>query len=85
MVNDSDSADFVCENIVVQEVLDADNAPLKARNGQYMSRDIVQFVPLQQFKKQREGQFSLVLNGSIRIYDVSCMMLLYPVGSRSSG
>ncbi|XP_062500669.1 copine-3-like [Corticium candelabrum] len=41
------------------DVLDADDTPLKARNGRLMSRDIVQFVPLRQFKSQMGANFSL--------------------------
>jgi hypothetical protein len=41
------------------EVLDADNTPLKARNGKHMSRDIVHFVPLHKVKAQIGEQFSL--------------------------
>jgi vacuolar-type H+-ATPase subunit F/Vma7 len=39
--------------------LDADDIPLRARNGKEMSRDIVQFVPLREFKSQAAA-FSLV-------------------------
>ena len=40
-------------------MLDADDTPLVDRTGYVMFRDIVQFVPLQQFQRQGEN-FSLV-------------------------
>ena len=44
-----------------QEILDADEEPLISRHGVKMKRDIVQFVPLRQFRKQRDpNNFSLV-------------------------
>ena len=41
----------------LQEVLDADEEPLKNKYGERMERDIVQFVPL---KKYTQNNFSLV-------------------------
>ena len=42
------------------EILDADEEPLISRHGVKMKRDIVQFVPLRQFRKQRDpNNFSL--------------------------
>ena len=43
-----------------QEVLDADDKPLLDKYGQKMTRDIVQFVPLRQFKSRGGANFSLV-------------------------
>eukprot|EP01135_Chromosphaera_perkinsii_P003560 Nk52_evm18s248 gene=Nk52_evmTU18s248 len=50
------NADFTDMNI-----LDADDVPLKNRDGKLMSRDIVQFVPLNEFKNKMHsgGDFSL--------------------------
>lgn len=42
-------------------MLDADDTPLVDRNGTKMFRDIVQFVPLREFKTQG-ADFSLVSN-----------------------
>ena len=47
---------YVC----VQEVLDADDTPLKNRRGELMKRDIVQFVPFRQLSSQSGTNFSLV-------------------------
>ncbi len=43
-----------------QEVLDADDNPLTNKYGEKMTRDIVQFVPLRQFKSKGGANFSLV-------------------------
>ncbi len=43
--------------VCFQEVLDADDEPLKNKYGERMDRDIVQFVPL---KKYTNTNFSLV-------------------------
>ena len=51
--------------ILLQEVLDADDNPLRDRHGNKMARDIVQFVPLRNFNTQG-ADFSLV-SGNIRI------------------
>jgi len=48
---------MVMFNSCVQEVLDADDEPLKNKYGEKMERDIVQFVPL---KKYVQTNFSLV-------------------------
>ena len=45
---------------LLQETLDADDTPLVDSQGRRMARDIVQFVPLRQFKTQRGANFSLV-------------------------
>ena len=50
--------------ILLQEVLDADDNPLRDRHGNKMARDIVQFVPLRNFNTQG-ADFSLV-SGNIR-------------------
>ena len=44
----------------VQEVLDADEEPLRGKNGEVMIRDIVQFVPLRQFQTQNTASHDLV-------------------------
>ncbi len=46
-------------HIYLQEVLDADDKPLRNLKGQLMARDIVQFVP---FKSFQHSQGSLVRN-----------------------
>ena len=51
---------------LTQEVLDADDNPLANKYGEKMTRDIVQFVPLRQFKSKGGADFSLV---SGRIYE----------------
>ena len=43
-----------------QETLDADDNPLVDKRGTRMSRDIVQFVPLREFKTRSSMNFSLV-------------------------
>ena len=43
-----------------QEVLDADDNPLKNKYGEKMARDIVQFVPLREFRTRGGANFSLV-------------------------
>ncbi len=45
---------------LTQEVLDADDNPLANKYGEKMTRDIVQFVPLRQFKSKGGADFSLV-------------------------
>ncbi len=45
---------------LTQEVLDADDNPLANKYGEKMTRDIVQFVPLRQFKSRGGADFSLV-------------------------
>jgi hypothetical protein len=45
---------------VLQEVLDADDAPLKNKFGEVMSRDIVQFVPLRKFQGDTSADHALV-------------------------
>ena len=44
----------------LQEVLDADDNPLKNRYGETMTRDIVQFVPFREFRSKGGADFSLV-------------------------
>ena len=36
----------------IQEILDADDTPLRDRSGQMMTRDIVQFVPFREVMKK---------------------------------
>ena len=43
-----------------QEILDADDNPLKNKYGEKMDRDIVQFVPLRTFQSKTGANFSLV-------------------------
>ena len=49
-----------CNYLPPQEILDADDNPLKNKYGEKMSRDIVQFVPLREFKSKTGANFSLV-------------------------
>ena len=37
---------------ILQEMLDADDTPLKSQSGQAMARDIVQFVPFREIMKK---------------------------------
>jgi len=45
---------------LAQEILDADDVPLRNRRGERMKRDIVQFVPFRQFKAKGGANLSLV-------------------------
>ena len=45
---------------VLQEVLDADDTPLRNRRGELMKRDIVQFVPFRELSSRSGANFSLV-------------------------
>lgn len=52
----------MCYFILVgfQEVLDADETPLRNRRGVLMKRDIVQFVPFRELNSKNGANFSLV-------------------------
>ena len=50
----------VCVCVVLQEVLDADDTPLRSRRGELMKRDIVQFVPFKELSSKSGANFSLV-------------------------
>jgi hypothetical protein len=49
----------VCVCVVLQEVLDADDTPLRSRRGELMKRDIVQFVPFRELSSKSGANFSL--------------------------
>ena len=51
---------LVHHSMPLQEILDADDDPLKNQYGEKMSRDIVQFVPFRQFRSKSGADFSLV-------------------------
>ena len=50
----------MCVCVVLQEVLDADDTPLRSRRGELMKRDIVQFVPFRELSSKSGANFSLV-------------------------
>ena len=56
---------------ILQEVLDADDAPLKSQSGQAMARDIVQFVPFREIMRKAGP------NGSVVGVSCTCMYYRY--------
>eukprot|EP00118_Oscarella_pearsei_P004773 m.20861 g.20861 ORF g.20861 m.20861 type:complete len:578 (+) comp28096_c0_seq4:2467-4200(+) len=46
-------------NFKLMHCLDADDEPLRSQTGKLMSRDIVQFVPMREFRTQGGANFSL--------------------------
>lgn len=47
-------------SVGLQEVLDADDTPLRNRRGELMKRDIVQFVPFRELNSKSGANFSVV-------------------------